>query len=153
MPKIVILPHQELCPDGAVLEANSGETILDAALRNGIEIEHACEKSCACTTCHCIVREGFDSLPESIKEELQIMCVLYTEDVGGVLMLVFDEEGNLELKVDHEENDFAFDEIGSVLKVKQLQQTKRELFESLELFFRVFYLGEDIPEETKPQNP
>ena len=153
MPKIVILPHQDLCPDGAVLEANSGETILDAALRNGIEIEHACEKSCACTTCHCIVREGFDSLPESIKEELQIMCVLYTEDVGGVLMLVFDEEGNLELKVDHEENDFAFDEIGSVLKVKQLQQTKRELFESLELFFRVFYLGEDIPEETKPQNP
>ena len=95
----------------------------------------------------------FDSLPESIKEELQIMCVLYTEDVGGVLMLVFGEEGNLELKVDHEENDFAFDEIGSVLKVKQLQQTKRELFESLELFFRVFYLGEDIPEETKPQNP
>ena len=95
----------------------------------------------------------FDSLPESIKEELQIMCVLYTEDVGGVLMLVFDEEGNLELKVDHEENDFAFDEIGSVLKVKQLQQTKRELFESLELLFRVFYLGEDIPEETKPQNP
>ena len=95
----------------------------------------------------------FDALPESIKEELQIMCVLYTEDVGGVLMLVFDEEGNLELKVDHEENDFAFDEIGSVLKVKQLQQTKRELFESLELFFRVFYLGEDIPEETKPQNP
>ena len=95
----------------------------------------------------------FDSLPESIKEELQIMCVLYTEDVGGVLMLVFDEEGNLELKVDHEENDFAFDEIGSVLKVKQLQQTKRELFESLELFFRVFYLGEDIPEEPKPQNP
>ena len=47
MPKIVILPHQDLCPDGAVLEANSGETILDAALRNGIEIEHACEKSCA----------------------------------------------------------------------------------------------------------
>lgn len=54
MPKIVILPHQDLCPDGAVLEANSGETILDVALRNGIEIEHACEKSCACTTCHCI---------------------------------------------------------------------------------------------------
>lgn len=52
-----------------VLEANSGETILDAALRNGIEIEHACEKSCACTTCHCIVREGFDSLPESSEQE------------------------------------------------------------------------------------
>ena len=86
----------------------------------------------------------FDQLPESIKEELQIMCVLYTEDVGGILMLVFDEDGNLELKVDHEENDFAFDEIGSVLKIKQLQQTKRELFESLELFFKVFYLGEEM---------
>ena len=92
----------------------------------------------------------FDQLPESIKEELQIMCVLYTEDVGGILMLGFDEDGNLELKVDHEENDFAFDEIGSVLKIKQLQQTKRELFESLELFFKVFYLGEEmegLPEE------
>ena len=92
----------------------------------------------------------FDQLPESIKEELQIMCVLYTEDVGGILMLVFDEDGNLELKVDHEENDFAFDEIGSVLKIKQLQQTKRELIESLELFFKVFYLGEEmegLPEE------
>lgn len=86
----------------------------------------------------------FDSLPESIKEELQIMCVLYTEDVGGVLMLVFDEEGNLELKVDHEESDFFFDEIGSVLKIRELQKTKQELFESLELFFRVFYLGEEI---------
>ena len=92
----------------------------------------------------------FDQLPESIKEELQIMCVLYTEDVGGILMLVFDGDGKLELKVDHEENDFAFDEIGSVLKIKQLQQTKRELFESLELFFKVFYLGEEmegLPEE------
>ena len=86
----------------------------------------------------------FDTLPESIKAELQIMCVLYMEDVGGVLMVVYDEEGNLELKVDHEENDFAFDEIGSVLKIKELQQTKRELFESLELFFKVFCLGETM---------
>ncbi len=65
MPKIVVLPHQELCPDGAVLEAQTGETVLDAVLRNGIEIEHACEKSCACTTCHIIVREGFDLLEQS----------------------------------------------------------------------------------------
>ena len=89
----------------------------------------------------------FDSLPESIRQELQIMCVLYTEDVGGILMLVFDEKGNLELKVDHEENDFIFDEIGSVLKIKELQKTKQELFESLEMFFRVFYLGEEIDDE------
>ena len=88
----------------------------------------------------------FDSLPETVKQELQIMCVLYTADVGGILMLVFDEKGNLELKVDHTENDFAFDEIGSVLKIKELQQTKRDLFESLEMFFKVFYLGEDVEE-------
>lgn len=69
MPKIVFLPHQDLCPEGAVLEAKVGETILDVALRNGIEVEHACEKSCACTTCHCIVREGFDSLAESTEDE------------------------------------------------------------------------------------
>ena len=88
----------------------------------------------------------FDALPESIRQELQIMCVMYTEDVGGVLMVVFDEEGRLELKVDREEEDFLFDEIGSVLKIKQIQQERRELFESLELFFRVFYLGEEFPE-------
>ncbi|MFJ5341160.1 ISC system 2Fe-2S type ferredoxin [Pectobacterium sp. CHL-2024] len=69
MPKIVFLPHQELCPEGAVLEAERGESILEVALRNGIDVEHACEKSCACTTCHCIVREGFDSLAESTEEE------------------------------------------------------------------------------------
>ncbi|QUJ68130.1 ISC system 2Fe-2S type ferredoxin [Photobacterium sp. GJ3] len=69
MPKIVVLPHVELCPEGAVLEAKTGETVLDVALRNGIGIEHACEKSCACTTCHIVIREGFDSLEES--EELE----------------------------------------------------------------------------------
>lgn len=65
MVQIVFLPHEELCPEGAVVDANPGETIMDAALRNGIEIEHACEMSCACTTCHVIVREGFESLDES----------------------------------------------------------------------------------------
>jgi ferredoxin, 2Fe-2S len=65
MPKIVVLPHEELCPEGAILEAKTGETVLDVALRNGIGIEHACEKSCACTTCHVVIREGFDSLDES----------------------------------------------------------------------------------------
>ncbi len=65
MPQIIFLPHEELCPEGAVTEGENGETVLDVALRNGIHIEHACEKSCACTTCHVIVREGFDSLEES----------------------------------------------------------------------------------------
>ena len=65
MPQVIFLPHEELCPDGAVVEAEKGESILDAALKNDIIIEHACEKSCACTTCHVVVREGFDSLDES----------------------------------------------------------------------------------------
>lgn len=65
MPQIIFLPHAEHCPEGTVIEAETGESILDAALRNGVEIEHACEKSCACTTCHVIVREGFDSLEPS----------------------------------------------------------------------------------------
>lgn len=78
----------------------------------------------------------FESLPEAVKQELQIMCVLYTADVGGVLLLVFDENGNLELKVEHNEGDFSFDEIGSVLKIKELQNTKEELFKSLEMILQ-----------------
>lgn len=65
MPQIIFLPHQDLCPDGAVLEAESGTSVLDVALSNGIGIEHACEKVCACTTCHVIIKEGIDSLDES----------------------------------------------------------------------------------------
>ena len=91
----------------------------------------------------------FESLPEAVKQELQIMCVLDTADVGGVLLLVFDENGNLELKVEHNEGDFSFDEIGSVLKIKELQNTKEELFKSLEMFYKVFYLGEEMEEETE----
>ncbi len=65
MTRIVILPHDELCPEGTVIDVEPGVTVLDAALQNGVDIEHACEKSCACTTCHIIVREGFDSMEES----------------------------------------------------------------------------------------
>ncbi|ATF10242.1 ISC system 2Fe-2S type ferredoxin [Candidatus Enterovibrio altilux] len=69
MPKIIVLPHKDLCPKGTILEAETGETVLNIALRNGIAIEHACEKSCACTTCHVIIRKGFDSLTESDEQE------------------------------------------------------------------------------------
>lgn len=65
MPRITFLPHPQHCPSGALIEAEQGETILDAALRNDIYIEHACEKSCACTTCHIIVQKGFASLTPS----------------------------------------------------------------------------------------
>ena len=69
MPKIKFLPHEEICPEGKVIEAISGTSICDAALNNGIEIEHACEKSCACTTCHVYVRKGLDSLAEAEENE------------------------------------------------------------------------------------
>ena len=65
MPKLTFLPHQEICPDGMIIEADAGMTICEAALENDIEIEHACEMSSACTTCHVIIREGFDNLEES----------------------------------------------------------------------------------------
>lgn len=65
MTQIVILPHHELCPEGAAIEAEPGETVCDALLRNHINIEHACDKSCACTTCHVVVREGYASLEDA----------------------------------------------------------------------------------------
>jgi 2Fe-2S ferredoxin len=72
MTQIVVLPHAELCPDGAVIEAAPGESICEALLANEIEIEHACEMSCACTTCHVIVREGYESLepPDELEEDM-----------------------------------------------------------------------------------
>ena len=73
MVQLVVLPHVELCPDGAVLEVEKGTTICDALLQNGIEIEHACEKSCACTTCHVVVREGFNSLEEAEEKEEDLL--------------------------------------------------------------------------------
>ena len=72
MTQIIVLPHVELCPDGAVIDAAPGVSICDALLGNEIEIEHACEKSCACTTCHVVVREGFNSLEpaEELEEDM-----------------------------------------------------------------------------------
>lgn len=69
MPTITVLPHAELCPEGKAFEAESGKSLLDNLLDHGVDVEHACEKSCACTTCHVIVREGFASLPESTEDE------------------------------------------------------------------------------------
>jgi 2Fe-2S ferredoxin len=69
MPKIIVLPHPELCPEGDVIEANQGESICNTLLKNHIDIEHACDQVCACTTCHVIVKEGFNSLNPSEENE------------------------------------------------------------------------------------
>lgn len=90
------------------------------------------------------MNDQFASLPQSIKEELKIMCVLFTEDVGGILTLEFDEDGTLLFQVKADEEDLLFDEIGSVLLVKQLQREKTELLEALELYYKAFFLGGDV---------
>ena len=69
MTRVTVLPHDTLCPDGATFDVSPGTSICDALLDNHIEIEHACEKSCACTTCHVIVREGFEALPPATDKE------------------------------------------------------------------------------------
>lgn len=89
------------------------------------------------------LNEDFEQLPQQIKDELKILSVLYTEDVGGTLTIGFEEDGDLFLEVEADERDLLFDEIGSGLKIKQMQTDKQELWESLEMFFRVFYLGEE----------
>lgn len=88
----------------------------------------------------------FNKIPDGIKDELQIMCVLFTEDIGGVLSLEFDEDGSLFFRTEAEEGDLLYDEIGSALKIKQLQNEKKELLEALELYYRVVFLGESIEE-------
>lgn len=88
----------------------------------------------------------FEGLPSQIKDELQIMCVLYTAEIGGIFTVEFNDDGKLLLKTNASEKDFTYDEIGSELKIKQLMNDKQELFRSLELYYRIFIDG-DVPEE------
>lgn len=95
--------------------------------------------------------KDFDSLPEHVKQELQIMCVLFTEEIGGILTLEYDEKGSLQFRTEALEADARYDDIGGALKIKQLRQEKRELLESLEMYYRVFFLGE-TPEESAAED-
>ena len=85
--------------------------------------------------------QDFASLPETIKQELQVMCVLYTEDVGGILTLEFDETGNLQFKTEATDSDFRYDEIGSVLKIKRNPGRKKRTSGILEMYYKVFFHG------------
>ncbi len=73
MPQLIVLPHEEYCPEGAIIEAERGVSVCDNLLSHGVNIEHSCEQSCACTTCHVIVREGFDFLGEATEEEEDLL--------------------------------------------------------------------------------
>ena len=86
----------------------------------------------------------FEELPDTIKDELKIMCVLYVHDVGGILTLVYEENGELCFEVTSEEFDPMFDDIGSQLKIKQLKREKQDLLQSLQLYYKVFFLGEEL---------
>ena len=90
--------------------------------------------------------QDFAALPETVKQELQVMCGLYTEEIGGILTLEFNEAGELQFKTEALESDAMYDDIGSALRIKQLQREKEELLSSLEMYYRVFFLG-DTPEE------
>ena len=88
--------------------------------------------------------EKFSALPDTIKEELHIMCVLFTEEVGGAFLIGFDDDGNVMLVTDSDEEDILYDDIGAGLLVKEVRKRKVDLFESLELFYKAFILGEKI---------
>ena len=88
--------------------------------------------------------QKFDKIPDSIKDELHIMCVLFTEEVGGIITFAFDEEGTLVIETNAADEDFYYDEISSGLLVREIRRKKQELFESLTLYYRVVILGEDI---------
>lgn len=86
----------------------------------------------------------FDRIPKSIQDELHVMCVLFTEEVGGVITFVFEPDGSLSIETEAEEDDFLYDEISSGLLVGKIRNTRQELLESLNLYYRVFVKKEDI---------
>ena len=98
----------------------------------------------SCYTKKFYLNPEFEGLPSMIKDELKIMCVLYTEEVSGTIQMIYDENGSLRIEVDHNENDLLYDEIGSALEVKRMQRERQELFESLETYYKVVFLGEEI---------
>ena len=85
------------------------------------------------------LNQNFKGMPQQIKDELKIMCVLFTEDIGGIFELAFDEDGTLEFRTSCDESDLLYDEIGCGLKIRELQRTKEELLRSLEMYYKVIY--------------
>lgn len=85
------------------------------------------------------LNQNFKGMPQQIKDELKIMCVLFTEDVGGIFELVFDEDGTLEFRTSCDEGDLLYDDIGCGLKIRELQRTKEDLLRSLEMYYKVIY--------------
>lgn len=87
--------------------------------------------------------EEFKGIPKSIQDELHIICVLFTEEVGGIFTIVYEEDGSVSLETQTEEDDIYYDEVGSGLLIGEIRRTRQELLESLSLYYRVFILKED----------
>ncbi|CAL4324768.1 ISC system 2Fe-2S type ferredoxin [Buchnera aphidicola] len=102
MCKIIFLPHKILIPKGAKFSINIGETILDIALKNKINMQHACEKSCACSTCHCIIRKGYDSLSKITEKEDDVLDKAYNVEYYSRLSCqakIISLEKNIEVEI------------------------------------------------------
>lgn len=91
--------------------------------------------------------ERFKGIPDSVKDELHILCVLFTEDVGGIFTIVFEEDGNVVLETNARDDDIYYDEINSGLMVAEVRRSRQDLFEALNLYYRIFILGETLPED------
>ena len=88
--------------------------------------------------------ERFQAVPDSVKDELHIICVLFTEEVGGVFTVAFEEDGNVVLETDANDDDIYYDEVSSGLMVAEIRRSRQELFEALRLYYKVFILKEDV---------
>jgi len=88
--------------------------------------------------------EQFQAIPDSIKDELHIICVLFTEEVGGVFTIAFEEDGNVVLETNANDDDIYYDEVSSGLMVSEIRRNRQELFEALSLYYKVFILKEDV---------
>lgn len=95
--------------------------------------------------------EKFAAIPESIKEELHVICVLFTEEVGGIFTIVFEEDGSINLETNAEEDDLLYDEISSGLLVREIRRNRQEMLESLQLYYRVFILHENVLDELEEE--
>ena len=91
--------------------------------------------------------ERFKGIPQSIQEELHVISVLFTEEVGGIFTIVFEEDGSISLETDAEENDLLYDEISSGLLIGEIRRNRQEMFASLQLYYRVFILHESLEDD------
>ncbi len=88
--------------------------------------------------------EKFSKIPESIKEELHIICVLFTEEIGGIFVIEFDDDGSVNMRTEYAPEDYLYDEVGSGLLINKIRRSRQEMFESLSLFYRAVFLNEDV---------